>query len=185
VAAGVRSSSSKWPLSKRGHHRPGKPGTTGHHPSATFRDIACRRQADWVNGSSRPWVDLYRVASGWLGRLGADIRIGLLLILTAKRQALAIGYLAKIASIHFERLVDCLIGFGSAGDGFREVLLIRVLGLTWAMAGLYASYQAMVGPNRAICVCVVRILRVGQRPLRIAQRRFDCAVSFNSDILPA
>jgi hypothetical protein len=31
---------------------------------------------------------------------------------TAKRQALAIGYLAKIASIRFERLVDRLIRFG-------------------------------------------------------------------------
>jgi hypothetical protein len=49
-------------------------------------------------------ADLYCVASGWLGRLGAGIRIGLLFILTAKRQALAIGYLAKIASIRFERL---------------------------------------------------------------------------------
>ena len=101
------------------------------------------------------------VASGWLGRLGADIRTGLLLILTAKRHALAIRYLAKIASIRFERLVDCLIGFGSAGDDFREGLLIHVLGLTWAMAGLYASYQAMVGQRPA-------------RPRsRIAQRRFD------------
>jgi hypothetical protein len=43
---------------------------------------------------------------------------------TAKRQALAIGYLAKIASIRFERLVDWLIGFGSARDDFREGLLI-------------------------------------------------------------
>ena len=95
------------------------------------------------------------------GRLGADIRIGLLLILTVKRQALAIGYLAKIASIRFESLVDCRIGFGSAGEDFREGLLIHVLGLTWAMAGLYASYQGMVGPNGAICVCVERCVSFG------------------------
>jgi hypothetical protein len=80
---------------------------------------------------------------------------------TAKRQALAIGYLAKIASIRFERLVDWLIGFGSAGNDFREGLLIHVLGLTWAMAGLYASYYAMVRPNSAICVCVERCVSLG------------------------
>ena len=142
-------------------------------------------------------TDLYCVASGWLGRLGADIRIGLLLILTAKRQALAIGYLAKIASIRFERLVDCLTGFGSAGEDFREGLLIHVLGLTGAMAGLYASYQGMVGPNRAICVCVERCVSFGSGSGRRGLAPGSpsvvsiCAVSFNSDtcgfddILPA
>jgi hypothetical protein len=33
---------------------------------------------------------------------------------------------------------SCRLLFGSAGDDFREGLLINVLGLTWAMAGLYA-----------------------------------------------
>ena len=57
--------------------------------------------------------------------------------------------------------VDWLIGFGSAGDDFREGLLTHVLGLTWAMAGLYASYHAMVRPNSAICVCVERCVSLG------------------------
>jgi hypothetical protein len=110
---------------------------------------------------------------------------------TAKRQALAIGYLAKIASIRFERLVDWLIGFGSAGDDFREGLLINVLGLTWVMAGLYASYQAMVRPNSAICVCVERCVSFGSGSAGAASlpdgpASFSiCAMSFSSDILPA
>ena len=57
--------------------------------------------------------------------------------------------------------VDWLIGFGSAGDDFREGLLTHVLGLTWAMAGLYASYHAMVRPSSANCVCVERCVSLG------------------------
>src|ERR1700736_891786 len=37
VVAGVVSSSSKWPLSKRGHNRPCKSGMPPFHPSEPFR----------------------------------------------------------------------------------------------------------------------------------------------------
>jgi len=69
--------------------------------------------------------------------------------------------------------------------------MIHVLGLTWAMAGLYASYQAMVGPNSAICVCVERCVSFGSGSGRRGLAPGSpsvvsiCAMSFNSDILPA
>jgi hypothetical protein len=124
------------------------------------------------------------------GPAGADIRIGLLLILAATRQALAIGYLAKIASIRFERLVDWLIGFGSAGDDFREGLLIHVLGLTWAMAGLYATEQWSDRTAPSACASSGGYpsgrAAAGAASLPDRPASFSIyAMSFNSDILPA
>jgi hypothetical protein len=69
--------------------------------------------------------------------------------------------------------------------------MIHVLRLTWVMAGLSASYQGMVGPNSAICVCVKRCVSFesgsGRRGLAPGSPSVVSirAMSFNSNILPA
>ena len=73
---------------------------------------------------------------------------------------------------------SCRLLFGFAGNDFREGLLMNVLGLTWAMAG-FVRLVPSDGPTEQRHLRVrraVRILRVGQRPVRprsrTAQRRF-------------